>query len=269
MTETTTEQPAFHRDDPQARNSHAPERDDRRFDQTQLKESTHGNMIHRDYLAHVFRWGFTAKWVKKGNRVLDVGCGQDLGLLKSLLKWGSYVPAEYVGVDYNRVTVDTGKGNRQFLSRDWVTVHGEFDFTSRYAELAEGHFDRVTCFEVIEHMYTADGLKLLQGLRHCLSDDGVAFLSTPVFNGKAARNHLHEYEIDELRQAIEAQGLVVAKRYGTFGNYQAIKKAATPEQLATLEGLREYYSDEVLACFLAPLYPDASRNNVWCLRRAA
>lgn len=264
MTETQTSK--FERDAAQQRNSLAPERDDRRFDQTQLKEATHGSKVHRDYLAHVFRWGFTSKWVRQGNRVLDVGCGQDLPLLKSLLTWGNYIPDEYVGVDFNRLDLEKGT-NKYYANRKWTSFHAEFDFTSRYRELGEAHFDRVTCFEVIEHMYTADGVKLLEGLRYCLSPDGVAFLSTPVFNGRAARNHLHEYEVDELRAVIEHHGLRVSKRYGTFGNYQAIKRAASPEQLAALEGLREYYSDEVLACFLAPLYPDASRNNVWCLRR--
>jgi len=230
----------------------------RRFDTTALTESSHGYRVHRDYAAHFFRWGWASRAIDNTMRVLDVGCGADFPFVKVLV--GAYahgVPREYVGVDMNPLTRPP--------SRPWATFHGEFDFTSRYIEL--GTFDVIINFEVIEHMGTTDGLGLLRGMRECLSPGGRIFLSTPVFDGKAAANHIHEYTILELAAAVDEAGLVVERRYGTFANYREIKKVCTPEQLEWLDGLNKFYSTDVTACFLAPLYPDASRNNVWVLRR--
>lgn len=60
----------------------------------------------------------------------------------------------------------------------------------------------------------------------------------------------------------------VCKRFGTFASYPAIKAAMTDTDLDVYERVRSFYGDEVAACFMAPLYPDASRNNAWLLRRA-
>jgi hypothetical protein len=107
---------------------------------------------------------------------------------------------------------------------------------------------------------------MLRAFKQHLRPGGTLLLSTPVFDGKAAANHIHEYTVPELRAEVEAAGFYVAERYGTFANARELKKVATPEQLATLEGINRFYSTDVTACFLAPLYPDASRNNVWVLR---
>lgn len=56
------------------------------------------------------------------------------------------------------------------------------------------------------------------------------------------------------------------ERYGTFASYRDIGKVATPEHRQVLDDIRQLYSEEVTACFLAPLYPDHSRNNVWVLK---
>lgn len=234
-------------------------REERRFDQTALTEKTHGYRVHRDYASHFFRWGFAARMVDGTMDVLDVGCGVDCPFVKVLA--GGYpagVPRSYVGVDMNPL--------KKPPQRPWATWHGEFDFTARHAEL--GQFDVVMNFEVIEHMAPRDGLQLLVGMRECLRPDGTLLLSTPVFDGKAALNHVHEYTVDELSKMVARAGLRVEKRFGTFANYRAIKKVATPEQVETLDSLNEFYSSDVTACFLAPLYPDASRNNVWVLKKS-
>lgn len=233
-------------------------RESRRFDTTALTERTHGYIVHRDYAAHFFRWGFAKKFVGNSDDVLDVGCGEDFPYVKSLVSaYPDGVPRSYVGVDLNPLPRPP--------SRKWASYRGEFDFTTRYSEL--GQFSTIMCFEVIEHMGTADGALLLAGVRECLRDDGVAVLSTPVFNGRAAGNHIHEYTIPELSAAIEAAGLKIQKKYGTFANYHDIKRAATPEQVAVLDAIGEFYTTDVTACFLAPLYPEASRNCVWVLRK--
>jgi len=246
---------------PSKRSSEA--REPRRFDKTALTHKSHGEFVHRDYLAHCLRWGWAAKMIKLGQSVLDVGCGVEAPLAVVLSNTNFVHGGQYVGVDMNRKI-------RQGGGRGWCRVIPEFDFTARYKEL--GLFDIVTNFEVIEHMPKTDGPVLLRAMRECLKPGGRLLLSTPVFNGKAARNHTgpegpREYTVRELQEAIESSGLRVVERRGTFASYHPIKKVLTPAHLEVYEELREFFGDDLMACFLAPLYPDASRNCFWVLER--
>ena len=230
---------------------------DREFDKTSLRRGAHGKWVHRDYGAHFFRWGFAGRFVGPTSRVLDVGCGPDVPMIDALTMPRSQVPAAYVGVDMNRRP-------SKHPTRQWATLLWEFDFTSRFTEL--GEFDVVINFEVIEHMRKRDGMALLDAMRRCLAPGGRLLLSTPVFNGKAAANHLHEWTIPEMQEAVEDVGLEVVKRHGTFASWNTIKKVCTASEKALLDEVGAFYGGEVLACFLAPKYPDASRNNVWVLK---
>lgn len=239
---------------------------DRRFDQTQLRQGQHGKLVHRDYAAHFFRWGYAQRFVKGGERVLDIGCGQDLPMQNILGASPSHIPSLYVGVDMNRL---------RECKRKWVQLFDEFNFIDDYQQVLDHErvggegFDLITCFEVIEHMHVEDGVRLLQAAHACLSPGGEFLLSTPVYNGrKMAANHIHEYGIQELQGHVLANGFEIVRRHGTFASWPEIKKVLTPEEKALYEELNTYYCHDVLACFLAPKYPDASRNNVWVLRRA-
>jgi SAM-dependent methyltransferase len=233
---------------------------ERKYDTTSLQRGgSQERAVHRDYAAHFFRWGFAGRFVRAdATSVLDVGCGVDCAMVGILNHPRNVVPGSYVGVDYNPEP-------KKVPHRNWAKFHWEFDFVERHAEL--GQFDLVTCFEVLEHVRKPDGEKFLAGLRQCLRSDGTLLLSTPVFNGKAAANHLYEWRVDELAAAIDAAGLRVERRHGTFASWRDVKKVAAPAELELARRLSEYYSGEVLSCFLAPLYPDASRNCVWVLRR--
>jgi 2-polyprenyl-3-methyl-5-hydroxy-6-metoxy-1,4-benzoquinol methylase len=231
---------------------------EREFDKTSLRANAHGQYVHRDYGAHFFRWGWAGRFVTGQTDVLDVGCGPDIPMIPALSMPRNQVPKSYIGVDMNSEP-------RNHPTRRWATLMWNFNFISKHKTL--GQFDLVTNFEVIEHMAAEDGLKLLKAMKACLRPDGRLLMSTPVFNGKAAANHIHEWEIDELKAAIAKAGLEVVKRFGTFASSKDIKKVASPAELDVAKRLSEYYSGEVLSCFLAPLYPDASRNNVWLLKR--
>jgi 2-polyprenyl-3-methyl-5-hydroxy-6-metoxy-1,4-benzoquinol methylase len=259
---------------------------DRRFDKTQLKMSGHGRTVHRDYAAHVLRWEFAARelpndhpelhpylksiffkygWVgrqvKQDMKILDVGCGQEQPLLYVLGKNIQTVPEVYVGVDYNRISK---KSNVR-----WAKVYDEFDFVTNGLKLRDAHgpFDLAVCFEVIEHMNTKDGALLLERIYECLTDDGKLYLSTPVFNGSAAANHIHEYTVPELRDALEDTGFTVAERIGTFASkpdiLHAIGKAGDVCAMDVYLRLEKWFGGDVMSVFMAALYPDASRNNLW------
>jgi 2-polyprenyl-3-methyl-5-hydroxy-6-metoxy-1,4-benzoquinol methylase len=247
-------------------------RPERRFDKTQLKSNHHGNYVHRDYAAHFFRWGWVSRHIDKGDRILEVGCGQELPLMRVLSGNMSTIPEVYVGVDLNKV--------EQPSSPKWAHVVSEYNFVDDYDKLI-GHlgahrdlhlqssFNVGVCFEVIEHMMPVDGFKMLQGFRRLIQPEGRLFLSTPVFDGKAAVNHVHEYTIPELEALIRESGWNVERRFGTFMNAQEVKKVAGPEHRKTWDDLADYYGGDVLATFLAPLYPDNARNNLWVLNRVS
>lgn len=238
---------------------------ERDYDTTQLRASNHGEKVHRDYAAHFFRWGWASRFVTGGKtRVLDVGCGQDFPLLKILSASLSSVPAAYVGVDLNPLT--------KRPSRTWLEgVYDKFDFPGGgWREIKSAHdpFDLVVNFEVIEHMHRRSGLDLMIGIRECMADDGRALVSTPVYNlKKMAANHIKEYTIDELRELFAEAGLEVVERFGTFASWNDVRRVCTPTERALLEETGRFYGGDVLACFLAPKYPDASRNNAWVLKK--
>lgn len=247
--------------------SKAADREDRRFDQTYLGKN-HAETVHRDYAAHFFRWGFVGRFVKTSDTVIDIGCGPEFPLAKILFQSGGFPKAEHMlGIDLNKIKAP-----------NWgrLTIFDECDITSAAATKRINAFFKereieganvVTCFEVVEHMDPTDALALVKKAYKHLVPGGALLLSTPIFDGHRARNHIHEFIIPELQELIEKAGFSVERRYGTFMNANAAKKAANPEEKKVLMALAEYYSWDVLSCFLAPLYPDVSRNNLWVCRK--
>jgi SAM-dependent methyltransferase len=232
----------------------------RRFDRTQLREHGHGKRLHRDYLAHAMRWAWVSRHIKQGARLLDVGCGQDLPLMQILSGSQNLVPSYYLGVDLNKLE------DPPF--RQWAKILGQFNFVDDYATIEESDkFDYVICFEVLEHTMGEDQLKLLMAMRHWLKDDGLLFLSTPVFNGFAAVNHLKELRVDELQKLFDQADFEVLHRFGTFANVKEILAVAKEDELAVWKRLEDFHGNDTLSCFLAPLYPDQSRNNLWVVRK--
>jgi SAM-dependent methyltransferase len=241
-------------------------REARQFDTTYLTGDTH--MVHRDYLAHAFRWGFAHRMCK-GKRVLDAGCGPEWNLGKVLQVHGNMGirAAKYAGVDLSPKLPE----RRTKLYDLWP----ELDVTVGWGVLLDyyGTFDVVTSFEVIEHMGEEDGERYLAGLRQLTG--GMLLISTPQNNGhRAARNHVKEYSTAELDHALTRAGFEVVRRFGCFGDVRAIAKAIRANEDRFMSEacervwneLREYYSDDVMACFMAPLYPEACKNVMWVCR---
>lgn len=229
------------------------------FDQTFLDPDS--EIVHRDYAAHFFRWGFAKKnWIQhEVTKVLDVGCGPDRPLMMALFGGiaGPFAKS-YVGVDMNKIKPTRHKR---------TTLYPKTNFIEKWEEIRDKHgpFDLVTNFEVIEHMPPEMGDQLLNAIWECMRDKNSTFLlSTPVYDGKArAKNHIHEYTIPELQAKLENAGFVVERRFGTFMNNQDVRKVASPCELDVYNRLHEYYGNDVMSTFLAPLYPDMSRNNIW------
>lgn len=234
--------------------------DKRDFDTTSLRYGSQKGWIARDYGAHFFRWGFTRRFIRGGEKVLDIGCGADQPMVRILCHHPGTQPKLFVGVDYDDVKP---KNNVP-----WFRLINNFDFTKQWKSLNSfAPFDVICCFEVIEHMQKKHGKNLLKGAFELLRPGGTFLLSTPVFDGKRmAANHIHEYYEAELIKEIDAAGFEIVHKFGTFMNALTIKKVSK-EHAQVWRELKQYYSDDVLACFLAPLYPEHSRNICWQLTR--
>ena len=246
------------------------------FDRTALRSDKDGYRVHRDYAAHYFRWGWAVNRAAGtcgivGKRVLDVCAGKEL-MLAHVAEMAARQPAVMVTVDLN---VSTYKHHPKWLEASYQANFADIETQRMIWDNHGGAFDVITCFEGIEHMPVESGRALLQGIHRLLADDGFALLSTPVFNGHAAANHIHEYTVEELAGEIAAAGFVVEDRFGTFASANDVKKAMAEwptedrevvERL--LRALGRFHSPDVLACFLAPIIPDHARNNVWKLRKS-
>lgn len=263
----------------------SPRREERRFDTTALHYDQSGRTIsHADYMAHCEKYDYAWRQISQGDKILDVGCGTDQALVRAitkdmnkasvyLLKGGG----GYVGVDLNKI--------RNPSQISWATVIGELDATDpdlwpqirsrpeAANEILFGEYTLGICLEVIEHMDVPDGQRLLETFREGLAPGGRLVLSTPVYDGKGmARNHVHEYYVDELWALIEEVGLTVERRMGTFTSEPVLLrwlKANRPDWLALYMEAREFHSAGYMSGVLAPMLPDISRNNVWLIRKRA
>ena len=247
------------------------------FDNTHLSIDTalEMNYINRDYITHVWRWEYVAKFLGATFKpfggghainhahILDVGCGRDFPLPKTLSAFRLYNWASYTGVDINKLEIPSRFARR--VDKLNMKAFGE----TAALTLDKGHYNMLVSFEVLEHMGFAHGKNLMKHLYDISEDQAVFILSQPVFDLKKgmAQNHIAERTREELVDIINFSGWSVWKNFGTFGDQAAILPKLTPEQRAVWDSLKEYHCAETLANYFAPLFPEASRNNVWVLTK--
>lgn len=272
---------------------------DRQYDKTHLSIdiAEKRGLIHRDYLAHCHRWSHVVKYVQRSGFykkavVLDVGCGREFPLAKTMYV-NRMPPKYYLGVDMNKLEKPQMLENAS--NSKWFHFLGQADASKLSATHLgkmvldsqssgkECEFPRpnvVTSFEMIEHVHPRLCRKILEVIYQVMTNDGVAFVSTPCFNGSAAGNHINEMTYQALGALIEDLGFRIEAHYGTFASIsdyllQLEKDSKTEESevptcltaFDTFQMLREYYDSNVLATIFAPLYPQLSRNCLWRLRK--
>ncbi len=225
--------------------------------------------IHRDYIAHCLRWSHVARFLTKGRLyetadILDIGCGRDLPLLR-LLYSSRLIPktGSYTGVDINKLEppFNLGRFPYELVPQRDVCMWDDKGSTFRV----------ITCFEVLEHVEPSHSFDMLKRIASLLEDEGVAFLSTPVYDQAtgAAANHVNEMSFRGLQFLIENAGLRVQKVYGTFASMRDYQHKLDDEGLTPLfDRLREYYDSNYLSTIFAPLFPELSRNCLWRVCKA-
>jgi len=100
-----------------------------------------------------------------GKTALDVGCGAGL-LTEPLARLG----AKVTGLDATPEVIAVARDHASAMA-----LH--IDYRVGYVQELEGHFDLITCMEVIEHV--ADPAAFVKALGKRLAKDGLLIMSTP------------------------------------------------------------------------------------------
>jgi ubiquinone/menaquinone biosynthesis C-methylase UbiE len=133
----------------------------------------------------------------KGKRILDYGCGEGYGTA-ILAKNASSV----VGVDVDPEAIKHSKN----LYADFSNASFHF-LESSLLPFPDGHFEFITCFEVIEHVTNQE--EILSELSRVLSPTGTLLISTPNkaeysdLNNYSNEFHVKEFYIDEFRSFLK------------------------------------------------------------------
>ena len=251
----------------------------RAIDKTHLscEQAEERGFLHRDYIAHCLRWSHVVKHLGIRNRyktaqILDIGCGKETPLIKTLYTM-RMTPEVYVGVDYNKPTVQEihdkiydkmGGGNFDLMWNCDASKPNRFkdlDFTPSL----------ITCFEVLEHVTPEKVLGIIENIKSVSDGDTDIFISTPCFNGKAAANHINEMTYDFMKDLMH-ENFKIPNHWGTFASQKDIEPIIYGENSSSndftiaYEYLKDYYDSNLLSVIFAPLYPRYSRNCIWHLK---
>jgi len=225
--------------------------------------------LHRDYIAHCFRWSHVVKRLStsgryKTARVLDVGCGKEMPLAK-LLHSSRLAPEWYGAVDINKLTLPDQFARSTFKPS---ILLGETDVCNVTVSDLGVKPNVIVNFEVLEHVEPNHCRRMLRKFAELIDEDGTVFLSTPCYDEKvgAAANHVNEMTYEAFGAALEDTGFSIEGHWGTFASQKDYKNLMTPELQNIWSAFRDYYDSNMLSVIFAPLFPAQSRNCMWELK---
>lgn len=239
------------------------------YNKTQLDPAStfERHVYHRDQFAHYLRWTHVLKIAKIGMNILDYGCGTKLNLAEVLYR-NKFKCKQYLGLDVRKARAD------KLLEKDWIDFE-QCDLVSEDVETkySQHHdWDMITSFEVIEHIGKENVDRFLLNIQHCMNDDTIFLLSTPVYDERvgAAKNHIidgvvQEYGYDELKKILEKY-FKIKNVWGTFASQKDYKKIMTYEEKELFDRLSTYYESSLVSVIMAPLFSKYSRNCLWRLK---
>jgi 2-polyprenyl-3-methyl-5-hydroxy-6-metoxy-1,4-benzoquinol methylase len=239
------------------------------IDQAELR-----GFIHRDYIAHCFRWSHVVKFLMQRHRfkeeiIMDIGCGRDLPLPR-LMYANKMTDFAYVGMDMNPLTMPEMLKTAVVNGKADIQLMGQTDASKVQAKDIVFEAPTVSvCFEVLEHVHPTICQRLVRNIYALLADNSHAFFSTPVWNGSAAANHIHEMKYDTVGALLEFCGFEILAHFGTFASQSEIEPKIHEYNLTSwYEKLSNYYDSNVLSTIFAPLFPEQSRNVIWHCRKS-
>jgi len=238
-----------------------------------LDKAEERGLIHRDYIAHCFRWSHVCMYLRQKRRwesanILDIGPGKELALAKTLYV-NRTTPKSYIAVDVSKLEIPS-----MFEKASWkpTRLFSNTDVCDLNYDAFEVAPNVITCFEVLEHIEPEHSLRMLEKIHsflHSQDPNAVAFISTPNWdpNVGAAANHVNEMRHEALGVAIESVGFNIEEVYGTFASQRDIKPFMTEEELEIMDKLKKYYDSNLVSNIFAPLFPQQSRNCIWRLSK--
>jgi hypothetical protein len=235
--------------------------------------------LHRDYIAHCLRWSHVVKFMQEKHRfkeamILDIGCGKEAPLLKTLYT-SRLLPAFYWGVDYGKIEIlDNILALTKYCpERIWLSETTNFmdvNFTTIVNDLKARHidyFNTIVMFEVLEHVEKEAGIQLLEHIQEFMCKDTVFFMSTPCYDGaNKAANHVYEWGYRELKEQLLSMDFKIRNHWGTFASLKDYVNEPEFDGLSLRKAfdlLRSYYDVNLLSVIFAPMIPQFSRNCLW------
>jgi hypothetical protein len=225
--------------------------------------------LHRDYIAHCFRWSHACKMIQKNWRdaiILDVGCGKEMPFPK-LIYSSKMRPQHYCGLD-------VGDWPKPEMLEDITfpcdRLVGDIAGVKDFKDLdLPGPPNFITCFEVLEHVEWDHARRALEVIRAICAKDALFMVSTPTWNFKdCADNHVNEMTYAAFGALLEDCDWEIEQHYGTFASQSDLKKVFLTDGWAeqAFNALHEYYDSNVLSVIFAPAFPVQSRNVIWDCR---
>lgn len=247
------------------------------YNTTQLNpaEAFERHVFHRDMFAHYLRWSHVLRFLERGMNVLDVCCA-DAPLLEVIYR-NRFAAKEYCGIDIRAATV--GENMQKWSPRvDWARFE-QCDIVKGPLPTPKngGEWDLIVFFEGIEHIPHVHGPAIMANLANVMAPHTTMLISTPVFNGSAAANHIVngvrcEYTWEELYALLRLEMDMHPqsfKCWGTFASKSEILPmiAQNSKLLEIYERLETYYDSNLVSVMFAPLFAKASRNCMWQVQK--
>ena len=152
---------------------------------------------------------FASKYVYKEDVVLDVGCGE--GYIANILRDKC---KKIIGIDYSQEALEKAKQMYSLECHHMSCTNLEFKPQA---------FDKVICFEVIEHLTALQAKKTISEIYRVLKQGGYLIGSTPIrttpFSAPLTYAHIYEYSEYELGNLLKIFQNVVIQ-----GNFFVAKK---------------------------------------------
>lgn len=236
-----------------------------------IEQAADRGFLHRDYIAHCFRWSHVIKRLMERKRydtarVLDIGCGRELPFAKTLYS-SKMIPAAYFGVDAGPFKPEAEADVRKGKMSEVVTLAPHTIFSKKWVEdrALQGAITDVICFEVAEHVEPAMLQDMLQGMRLALDPSiGRVWISTPCYDYRSvAANHVNEMTYAAFGGMLMEAGFYIEDMHGTFASIRDYVPHMSPAYKEVFDDLREYYDSNVLSTIFAPMFPAMSRNCLW------
>lgn len=238
-----------------------------------IEQAENRGFLHRDYIAHCFRWSHVIKRLMQSGRyktarILDIGCGRELPFAKTLYS-SKMIPESYIGIDAGKMLPDAVSAATKGKMGEVTKLYPNTCFSKEWAqEKFDRTFTDIICFEVAEHVEPTMLKNMLEGMMYSLDMKvGRVWISTPCWDYKScAANHVNEMTYGAFGSMLMEAGFIIEDVHGTFASISDYKEKMNPAYREVFDDLRAYYDSNVLATIFAPMFPAQSRNCLWELR---